>query len=191
MAPSPRLSMVKTPSVSKLVFYQPARLAAPLDAEALANLGATSRDIAFRISKGHQIPDGWGVVYLARHMDLLAGPPCAIEAFSKKLDCEKAWQQGGIVTFQNCQFCHHSCDHYADGFGWILDKLQDKLGYLASWLLSKLMVLAATPSHPHRTLGGSSAGLMAPPTATTEAATPLPSLAHPSMPAWSYPSRPH
>jgi hypothetical protein len=34
-------------------------------------------------------------------------------------------------------------------------------------------------------------GLMAPSPATTEAATPLPSLAHPSMPALSYPSHPH
>jgi hypothetical protein len=34
-------------------------------------------------------------------------------------------------------------------------------------------------------------GLMAPLPATTEAATPLPSLAHPSTPAWSYPSHPH
>jgi hypothetical protein len=58
MAPSPHLSTVKTPLVSKLVFYQPARSAAPLDAEALADLEATSRDIAITISKGHQIPDG-------------------------------------------------------------------------------------------------------------------------------------
>jgi hypothetical protein len=28
-------------------------------------------------------------------MDLLAGRPCAIEALSGKLDCEKAQQQGG------------------------------------------------------------------------------------------------
>jgi hypothetical protein len=34
-------------------------------------------------------------------------------------------------------------------------------------------------------------GLMAPLPATTEAATPSPSLAHPSTPAWSYPSFPH
>ncbi len=34
-------------------------------------------------------------------------------------------------------------------------------------------------------------GLMAPSPATTEAATPSPSLAHPSTPAWSYPSHPH
>ncbi len=34
-------------------------------------------------------------------------------------------------------------------------------------------------------------GLMAPSPATTEAAMPLPSLAHPSTPAWSYPSHPH
>jgi hypothetical protein len=34
-------------------------------------------------------------------------------------------------------------------------------------------------------------GSMAPLPATTEAATPLPSLAHPSTPAWSYPSQPH
>jgi hypothetical protein len=34
-------------------------------------------------------------------------------------------------------------------------------------------------------------GLMAPSPATTAAATPLPSLAHPSMPAWSYPSHPN
>jgi hypothetical protein len=46
------------PSVSELVFYQPARLAAPLDAEVLANLEATSWYIAFMISEGRQIPDG-------------------------------------------------------------------------------------------------------------------------------------
>jgi hypothetical protein len=149
MAPSPRLSTVKTPPVSKLVFYQPACLAAPLDAEALANFEATSWYIAFTIFEGHQIPDGWGVVLLARHMDLLVGRPCAIEALSGKLKCEKAQQRGRIATFRNCQFRHHSRDQYADGFGGILDKLQDKLGYSVSWLLSKLTVLAAAPSHPH------------------------------------------
>jgi hypothetical protein len=154
MAPSPRLSMVKTPSVSKLVFYQPARLAAPLNAEVLADLKATSWDIAFTISEGHQIPDGWGIVHLARHMDLLAGCPCAIEALSRKLDCEKARWQGGIATFRNHQFRPHSCNQYADGFGWILDELQEKSGYSASWLLSELMVPAAAPSHSHQTMGG-------------------------------------
>jgi hypothetical protein len=49
---------MKTPSVSKLVFYQPACLAAPLNAEVLADLKATSWDIAFTISKGRQISDG-------------------------------------------------------------------------------------------------------------------------------------
>jgi hypothetical protein len=34
-------------------------------------------------------------------------------------------------------------------------------------------------------------GLMAPSPATTEATLPSPSLAHPSPPAWSYPSHPH
>jgi hypothetical protein len=42
MAPSPHSSMVKTPSVSELAFYQPARSAAPLDTEVLADLKATS-----------------------------------------------------------------------------------------------------------------------------------------------------
>jgi hypothetical protein len=87
--------MVKMPSVSKLAFYQPACLAAPLDAEALADLEATSRDIAYTISDGHQVPDGWGIVHLARHMDILAGCPCAIEALSKKLDCKKITVAGG------------------------------------------------------------------------------------------------
>jgi hypothetical protein len=94
MAPSPRLSMGKMPSVSKLAFYQPARLAAPLDAEVLTDLKATSRDIAYTISKGRQVPDGLGVVHLARHMDLLAGCLCAIEALSKKLDRKKARRRG-------------------------------------------------------------------------------------------------
>jgi hypothetical protein len=102
MAPSPRSSTVKTTSVSKLVFYQPACSAAPLDAEALVNLKATSWDIAFTISEGRQIPDGWGVVHLARHMDLLAGCLCVIKALSRKLDHDKAPQGGGIATFQNC-----------------------------------------------------------------------------------------
>jgi hypothetical protein len=112
MAPSPRLSTVKMPSVRELVFYQQACLAAPLDAEVLTDLKATSRDISYTISKGHQVPDGWGVVNLARHMDLLAGRPCAIKALSNKLDCEKARRRGGIVTFWNGQFCHHSCNQY-------------------------------------------------------------------------------
>jgi hypothetical protein len=125
-------------------------------------------------------------------MDLLAGCPCAIEALSRKLDREKARRGGrGITTFQNGQFHHHSWDQYADRFGRILDKLQDKSGYSASWLLSKLTVPAAAPSHPHQTLGRNSAGSMAPLPATTEAAMPLPSLARPSMPARSYPSHPH
>jgi hypothetical protein len=179
------------PSGSKLAFYQPACLAAPLDAEALTDLEATSRDIAYTISEGRQVPDGWGIVHLARHMDLLAGRPCAIKALSKKLDHEKARRRGGIATFQTCQFRHHSCNQYADGFGWILDKLQDKPGYSVSWLLCKLMVPAAATSLPHRTMGGSSAGLMAPSPATTEAAMPLPSSARHSTPAWSYPSHPH
>jgi hypothetical protein len=98
---------------------------------------------------------------------------------------------GGIVTFQNCQFHHHSCNQYADGFERILDELQDKSWHSALWLLSKLMEPTAAPSHPHQTLGGSSTGLMVPPPATTEAATPSPSLARPSTPAWSYPSYTH
>jgi hypothetical protein len=92
MALSPHLSTVKMPSVSKLVFYQPACLADPLNAEALANLKATSQDIAFTISQGHQIPDDWGVVHLTRHMDLLAGCACAIKALSRKL----WWRGGGL-----------------------------------------------------------------------------------------------
>jgi hypothetical protein len=43
--------MVKMLSVSKLAFYQPDCLAAPLDAEALSNLKATSQDIASTMSK--------------------------------------------------------------------------------------------------------------------------------------------
>jgi hypothetical protein len=154
MAPSPCLPTVKTPLVSKLVFYQPACSAAPLNAEALANLEATSQDIAFTISESHQIPDGWGVVHLARHMDLLTGRLCAINTLSRKLDHEKARQRGGIATFRNRQFCHHSWDQYADRFGQILDKLQDKPGYSASWLLSKLTVLAAAPLPPTLKDGG-------------------------------------
>ncbi len=115
MAPSPRSSMVKTPSVSKLVFYQPACSAATLNAEVLADLKATSRDIAYTIFEGRQVPDGWGV--------LLAGRPCAIKALSDKLDREKARRQGGMATFRNHQFRHHSCNQYVDGFGGILDKL--------------------------------------------------------------------
>jgi hypothetical protein len=46
---------------------------------------------------------------------------------------------------------------------------------------------SAQASSPDRLAKGS----MAPSPATTEAATPSPSLAHPSMPAWSYPSHPH
>ncbi len=65
MAPSPRSSTLKMPSVSKLVFYQPACLAAPVDAEVLADLEATSRDIAYTISEGPQVPDGWGIIHLA------------------------------------------------------------------------------------------------------------------------------
>jgi hypothetical protein len=99
--------------------------------------------------------------------------------------------RGGIATFRNCQFHHHSRDQYADGFGQILDKLQDKPGYSALWLLCKLTVPAAAPTHPHRTMGGSSAGSMAPLLATTEVATPLPSSARHSTPAQTYPSHPH
>jgi hypothetical protein len=109
----------------------------------------------------------------------------------KNLTAKKARWQGGIATFWKCQFRHHSRDQYADGFGQILDKLQDQLGYLVSWLLCKLMVPVAAPSLPHRTMGGGSAGLMAPLPATTEVATPLLSSARRSTPARSYPSHPH
>ena len=85
MAPSPHLSMVQTPSASNLVFYLPACLAAPLDAEVLANLEATSQDIAYPISKGCQVPNVWGVIHLVRHMDLLVGRPYALEALSHKI----------------------------------------------------------------------------------------------------------
>jgi hypothetical protein len=95
MAPSPPSSTVKMPSVSKLAFYRPARLAAPLDAEVLADLEAISQDIAYTISKGCQVPDGWGVVHLARRMDLLTGRPCAIKALSKKPDHKKSTAVGG------------------------------------------------------------------------------------------------
>jgi hypothetical protein len=44
---------------------------------------------------------------------------------------------------------------------------------------------------PHMRLHDCSYGSMAPSPATTEATPPLPSLAHPSPPAWSYPSHPH
>ena len=60
--------MVQTPSVSNLVLYQLACLAAPLNAEVLADLKATSRDIAYTISKGRQVPDGWGVLHFVRHI---------------------------------------------------------------------------------------------------------------------------
>ena len=89
MAPSPCLSVVKTPSVSELAFYLPACLAAPLDAEVLVDLKATSRNIAYMIYEG-QVPNGWGGVHLARHWDLLAGRPCAIEALSRTLNHDKA-----------------------------------------------------------------------------------------------------
>jgi hypothetical protein len=95
MALSPLLSMVKTPSVSKLAFYQPACSAAPPNAEALADLEAPSQDIAYTISKGRQVPDGWGVVHLVRHVNLLAGHPCAIKALSKKINRKKARRRGG------------------------------------------------------------------------------------------------
>jgi hypothetical protein len=44
---------------------------------------------------------------------------------------------------------------------------------------------------PHTRPHDCSYGWMAPSPATTEATPPLPSLAHPSPPAWSYPSHPH
>jgi hypothetical protein len=142
--------MMKRPSVSNLAFYQPACLVASLDAEALADLEATSHDIAYMISEGRQVPDGWGVIHLVRRMDLFAGCPCAIKALSEELDCEKARWQGGNATFRIRHFRHHSCNQYADGFGQILNELQDKPGYSASWLLSQLTVQVATPSLPHR-----------------------------------------
>ncbi len=117
---------------------------------------------------------------------------CALSRPSPtNLTMKKHGSGGGIATFWNCQFCHHSCDQYADGLGRILNKLQDKPGYSASWLLCKLMVPAAAPSYPHQNMGGSSAGSMTPLPATTEAAMPLPSSARLSMPARSYPSHPH
>ena len=85
MAPSPPLSTVQTPSVSDMVFYRPARLAASINAAVLADLEATSWNIAYTISDGRQVPDGWGVLHLVRHMDLLVGRPYALEALSHKI----------------------------------------------------------------------------------------------------------
>ena len=48
----------------------------------------------------------------------------------------------------------------------------------------------STPSHPKRTMGGSSEGLMAPSSVSSRTATPSPSLASPSSPARSPPSPP-
>jgi hypothetical protein len=57
-----------------------------------------------------------------------------------------------------------------------------------STMLSACDLPSARASPPDRL----AKGLMAPSSATTpEATTPLPSLAHPSTPAWSYPSHPH
>ena len=153
MAPSPCSYAVKMPSVSELTFYQPACSAAPLHAEVLADLEATSRDIAYTISGGRQVPNGWGVFHLGRHLDFLAGFPCAIEALSQKLDRNKARQWGEVALFRIRQFHCHSCEQYADDFGWILEDLQNKTGYLASWLLHRITVLAAAPSLPHQTWG--------------------------------------
>jgi hypothetical protein len=61
---------------------------------------------------------------------------------------------------------------------------------MALWLLSKLTVPASAPSHPHKSMGGSSTGLMASLPDTTEAAMPSLSLDCPSLPAWSTPSPP-
>ena len=172
MAPSPCSSVAKMPSVSELAFYQPACSAAPLDAEVLADLETTSRDIAYTIFDGRQVPNGWGVVHLTRQLDLLVGSPCAIEALSQKLDRNKARQWGEVAPFRIRQ-CHcHSCDQYVDDFGRILDDLQNKPGYLASWLLHRITVPAAAPSLPHQNMGESSAGLMAPSPAIKGAATP-------------------
>ena len=116
MAPSPCLSYVKMPSVSKLAFYHPACSAAPLNAEVLADLKATFWNIAYTISEGRQVPNGWGVVHLARHWDLLVGRPCAIEALSLKIDHDKARQWGEVAPFRICQFHCRSRNQYADDF---------------------------------------------------------------------------
>ena len=136
MAPSPHLSNVQMPSVSNLVFYRPACLAAPLNAEVLADLEATSRDIAYTISKGQKVPDGWGVVHLVRHMDLLARRPCVPEALSPQKMAAKR-RGGGGGGFESYPLGHlhlHSHNHYADKYGRSLDTIQVKPGYLASWL---------------------------------------------------------
>jgi len=87
------------PSVSELAFYHPACSATPLDAEVLADLEATSQDIAYTISEGRQVPNGWGVVHLGRHLDFLVGFPCAIGALSQKLGRNKARQWGEVAPF--------------------------------------------------------------------------------------------
>jgi hypothetical protein len=138
-----------------------------------------------QISEGRHIPFVWGVVHLVRHMDLFAGHPCALKALSQKCNCELAGQ-GGTALYQLSH--QHSCNHYVDKIGWYLDSFQGKPGYSASWLLSKIMVPAASPSHPQWSMGGSPEGLMASSPATQGAATSSPNLACSSFPARSSPS---
>ena len=83
----------------------------------LADLKATSWDITYTISKGHRVSDCWGVINLLRHMNLLAGHPCALEAFSRKLDRKIAHQWGGNGSYWFGPLRFQSCNHFAGQAG--------------------------------------------------------------------------
>jgi hypothetical protein len=114
-------------------------------------------------------------------MDFLARRELALETLlchlNKEMECRVYAEPYQLAAHPN-----QSCYVCASEIGWALDRVRGKRGYAAYWLLSQLLVPAATLSHPHINRGGDK-GLMAPSLPTEGAATPSLSLAQNSMPA--------
>ncbi len=128
-------------------------MAASYNAEEFVDIKETSWETALAISEGCKVPDGWANAHLARHMDFLARRELALETLLRHLDKEmKFW--GYAEPYQLAVHPNQTCYECASEIGWALDCVWGKQGYAASWLLRHLLMLAATPSHPHINRGG-------------------------------------
>jgi hypothetical protein len=105
-----------------------------------------------------------------------------LEILLSHLDDEMC-RRGYAKLYQPVALPNQSCYKCASKIGWVLDSVWGKQGYAASWLLEKIKMPAASPSHPQWSMLGSK-GLMAPSPATQGVATPSTSLAQPSTQAF-------
>ncbi len=94
------LSTAREPARGReIAFHWPTRSSAIYDAEELADLKETSQEIAYMISEGCHVPDGWANAHLARHLDFLVGRGFAFEALLHHLD-DKMEKRGYAKPYQ-------------------------------------------------------------------------------------------